>query len=85
MSAETSQPDPKWLLLQRAVHFDVISVDTLRRSISSGDLPAARYGARLIRVRVRDLERSSDRSPQSGLSRRPTDGALMRPKGLRGP
>lgn len=49
MSVHTSQPDPQWLSLQQAAHIYGISVDTLRRSISSGDLPAARYGARLIR------------------------------------
>jgi len=41
-------------------------VDTLRRSISSGDLPAARYGARLIRVRVKDLDRQFRRIPAVG-------------------
>lgn len=41
MSVETSQPDPKWLSLQQAARIYGISVDTLRRSISSGDLPAA--------------------------------------------
>jgi len=34
-----------------------ISVDTLRRSVSSGKLPASRFGRRLIRVRITDLER----------------------------
>lgn len=66
MSVETSQPDPKWLSLQQAARIYVISVDTLRRSISSGDLPAARYGARLIRIRVRDLERQFRPIPTIG-------------------
>lgn len=66
MSVETSQPDPKWLSLQQAARIYGISVDTLRRSISSGDLPAARYGARLIRIRVRDLERQFRPIPTIG-------------------
>ena len=66
MSVHTSQPDPQWLSLQQAAHIYGISVDTLRRSISSGDLPAARYGARLIRIRVRDLERQFRPIPTVG-------------------
>lgn len=66
MSVHTSQPDPQWLSLQQAAHIYGISVDTLRRSISSGDLPAARYGARLIRVRVKDLDRQFRRIPAVG-------------------
>ncbi len=34
-----------------------VSVDTLRRRISTGALPAFRSGQRLIRVRLDDLER----------------------------
>ncbi|MFZ0529798.1 MAG: helix-turn-helix domain-containing protein [Propionicimonas sp.] len=34
-----------------------VSVDTLRRRIATGELPASRIGARLIRVRTADLDR----------------------------
>ena len=50
-------PTPTWLSLQQAATIYGISVDTLRRSISSGKLPASRLGRRLIRVRITDLER----------------------------
>ena len=43
--------------LQQAAVIYGVSVDTLRRRISAGKLPASRFGARLIRVRVQDLER----------------------------
>ncbi|MFT4110940.1 helix-turn-helix domain-containing protein [Propionicimonas sp.] len=33
-----------------------VSVDTLRRRIAHGHLPASRFGGRLIRVRIEDLE-----------------------------
>jgi len=50
-------PTREWLSLQEAATIFGISVDTLRRSISSGKLPASRLGRRLIRVRITDLER----------------------------
>jgi len=50
-------PAPEWLSLQQAATIYGISVDTLRRRISAGKLPASRFGVRLIRVRITDLER----------------------------
>jgi len=51
------QPAPEWLSLQQAALVYGISVDTLRRRIAHGQLPAARFGVRLIRVRVEDLDK----------------------------
>lgn len=48
---------PEWLSLQKAAIIYGVSVDTLRRRISAGRLPASRFGVRLIRVRIEDLER----------------------------
>lgn len=45
-----------WLSLQDAAEFYAVSVTTLRRRISAGDLPAGRCGRRIIRVRVQDLD-----------------------------
>ena len=56
-AAEWSQPAPEWLSLQQAALIYGVSVDTLRRRIATGALPASRIGARLIRVRIADLER----------------------------
>jgi len=47
---------PEWLSLQQAADIYGVSVDTLRRRVVSGDLPASRLGRRLIRVRVEDLD-----------------------------
>lgn len=55
-AAERSQPTPEWLSLQQAALIYGISVDTLRRRIATGALPASRIGARLIRVRIADLD-----------------------------
>ena len=56
-AAEWSQSAPEWLSLQQAALVYGISVDTLRRHIATGVLPASRIGARLIRVRTADLDR----------------------------
>lgn len=52
-----NQPTPEWLSLQQAAAIYGVSVDTLRRKIAHGQLPASRFGVRLIRVRAHDLER----------------------------
>jgi len=52
-----NQPVPEWLSLQQASFVYGVSVDTLRRRIRHGQLPASRFGQRLIRVRVQDLDR----------------------------
>ena len=46
---------PQWLSLQQAASIYGVSVDTLRRRVIAGDLPASRLGQRLIRVRMEDL------------------------------
>jgi len=51
------QPLPEWLSLQQAAAFYGVSVDTLRRRIAAGKLRASRFGVRLIRVRVEDLDK----------------------------
>ncbi len=52
-----NQPRLDWLSLQQAAALHGVSVDTLRRRIAAGRLPASRFGERLIRVRTEDLER----------------------------
>lgn len=52
-----NQPLPEWLSLQQAAALYGVSVDTLRRRIAAGRLPASRFGERLIRVRAEDLDR----------------------------
>ena len=51
------QPTPEWLSLQQAAAIYGVSVDTLRRRIRHGQLPASRFGQRLIRVRTQDLDK----------------------------
>ena len=50
-------PAPEWLSLHQAALIYGVSVDTLRRRIRAGKLPASRFGVRLIRVRIEDLDR----------------------------
>lgn len=60
-----NQPLPEWLSLQQAAALHGVSVDTLRRRIAAGRLPASRFGERLIRVRAEEsrpsLPADSDR------------------------
>ena len=58
-----SAPPPEWISLQQAALLYGVSVDTLRRRISEGKLPASRFGVRLIRVRMEDLDRLYRRIP----------------------
>ena len=57
------QPAPEWLSLQQARGIYGVSVDTLRRRIREGKLPASRFGVRLIRVRAEDVDRLYRRVP----------------------
>ena len=56
-------PLPEWISLQQAALMYGVSVDTLRRRIRAGMLPASRFGVRLIRVRIEDLDRLYRRIP----------------------
>lgn len=56
-------PAPEWLSLQQAALMYGVSVDTLRRRIADGKLPASRFGIRLIRVRLEDIDRLYRRIP----------------------
>lgn len=49
-------PAPEWASIQQAAALHGVSVDTLRRRIREGRLPAYRFGDRLIKVRIADLE-----------------------------
>jgi excisionase family DNA binding protein len=51
-----SQRQQAWLSLKQAATIYGVSVDTLRRRITAGKLPALRFGPRLIRVRACDVE-----------------------------
>jgi len=53
----TDLASAKWLSLQEAAAMYGVCVKTLRRAIDRGDLPAGRVGAKVIRVRLVDLER----------------------------
>lgn len=49
-------PPSEWVSLQQAAFRVGVSVDTLRRRIRAGKLPAYRFGERLIKIRVEDLD-----------------------------
>ncbi len=51
-----STPESEWVSLQQAALRVGVSVDTLRRRIRAGKLRAYRFGERLIKIRVEDLD-----------------------------
>ena len=54
---QNSQVETEWVSLREAAKIYAVSTYTLRRRISSGDLPAVKLGYKLIRVRISDLDR----------------------------
>ncbi len=47
---------PQWISIRQAAATYDVSVDTIRRRIATGQLPASRCGGRIIRVRIADLD-----------------------------
>ncbi|MBK9696762.1 MAG: helix-turn-helix domain-containing protein [Propionibacteriaceae bacterium] len=60
-SAVTSQ----WLTLAQAAQTLGVCTRTIRRRISTGDLPAYKIGRKAIRIKVADLDRISRRIPSA--------------------
>lgn len=53
----TQRVEGEWISLRGAAKIYAVSTYTLRRRISSGDLPAVKLGYKLIRVRIEDLDK----------------------------
>ncbi|MFH8252949.1 helix-turn-helix domain-containing protein [Microbacterium sp. B2969] len=56
-------PADEWLSLVDAAADRKVSVKTIRRRIADGDLPAYRFGRRLLLVRREDLDALAQRVP----------------------
>lgn len=54
---ETLSPESEWISLREAARIFGVSVDTLRRRISTGELPAVKLGYKTIRVRREHLDK----------------------------
>lgn len=61
---DASTPNP-YLTLAQASEYLGQSVKTLRRRIAAGTLPAYRFGPRMIRVRLHDLDAIAERIPNA--------------------
>lgn len=55
-----------WISLSDAAAQLGVSVDTLKRRIAAGRLPAYRNGQRIIRLRVSDVQQFLRRVPTTG-------------------
>ena len=53
----TGRVSTEWISLRQAAAIYAVSIYTLRRRIASGDLPAVKLGYKLIRVRIKDLDK----------------------------
>lgn len=58
--------EPVWISLADAATQLGVSVDTLKRRIAAGRLPAYRNGQRIIRLRVSDVQQFLRRVPTTG-------------------
>jgi excisionase family DNA binding protein len=52
-----------WHSIQSGAAYSLVSTRTIRRKIASGELPAFRYGRRLIRIDQADLDALFRRIP----------------------
>jgi excisionase family DNA binding protein len=82
VSAGSREPQaPEWMSLERAALRFEVSVDTLRRRVAAGELPASRMGRRLIGSAWQTSSASCVPSPlPSGpnvVTWRPVEGSLL--------
>lgn len=54
---QTLSAESEWISLREAARIFGVSVDTLRRRISTGELPAVKLGYKTIRVRREHLDK----------------------------
>jgi excisionase family DNA binding protein len=69
VTTTTSSSRPKerqYLSVEDAASYVDVSTQTIRRSIDSGELPAYRFGKKLIRVQQDDLDAMLRRIPTVG-------------------
>lgn len=52
--------EPRWASIQTVANYLAVSEDTVRRMISRKEIAARRFGPRLIRIDLNQLEASSE-------------------------
>lgn len=63
-TATQKQPRlPVYVSIGEAAEALAVSTKTIRRRISTGEIPAYRFGRRNLRIRVEDLESATHRVP----------------------
>lgn len=60
MSATTPAAEPRWASIQTVATYLAVSVDTVRRMIANEEIPARRFGKRLIRIDMNTLNDASE-------------------------
>lgn len=61
MSTTAPTPvEPRWASIQTVATYLAVSVDTVRRMIANEEIPARRFGKRLIRIDMNTLDEASE-------------------------
>ena len=66
MPTRATQPPRQWKSLPDAASYAGVCTRTIRRRIADGSLPASRFGRRLLRVDVADLDKLFRPLPTAG-------------------
>lgn len=66
MTPTTTTPGPRWATQQAAAEYLGVQVRTIRDWIAAGRIPGYRFGPRLIRVRLDDIDALAARIPTAG-------------------
>jgi excisionase family DNA binding protein len=65
-SAVARQPKPRWSSPGAAADYLGVSSRTIRRRIADGSLPAHRFGPRLLRIDLNDVDKLFRPVPAAG-------------------
>jgi excisionase family DNA binding protein len=60
MNVNGADRQPNWASIQTVAEYLAVSDDTIRRMIARGDIPARRFGPRLIRIDMNLLDAASE-------------------------
>lgn len=60
MNTNDAASKPDWASIQTVAQYLAVSDDTIRRMIARGDIPARRFGPRLIRIDMNLLDAASE-------------------------
>jgi excisionase family DNA binding protein len=66
VTPKTRQKERRYLSVEAAATYVSVSTQTIRRHIDTGELPAHRFGKKLVRIEQADLDAMMRRIPAAG-------------------